>query len=105
MDQPQLIPDPKPPASQRKVQLAVKRDMRALKAAEVLDERAGIAETLVVLGEALDRARRDEDTWAGAAAARELRQCYALLGVADGPDELDELLRELSTPVGDTTQP
>ena len=102
MDQPQLIPDPPLTRAQRRTELAVKRDMRALRSAGELTERAGLAETVAVLARAVDRADRDRDSWAAAAAARELRQVYALLGPLAEPDELDELIRELSTPVGHT---
>lgn len=103
--QAELFPDEPTTRGERKVALAVKRDVRKLKKAGELDEREGLAETLVVLAEAVDRARKTRDTWAAAAAGRELRQVYALLGPTADPDEFEQLIRELSTPLGDTPQP
>jgi hypothetical protein len=99
-----LLPVPPLPRKERHTELAAKRDLRGLRGRGDLSERQALAEVALVLARAVDRADREQETWAAAAAARELRQVYALLlEPTTTPDELDRFLDELRTPLGDTT--
>jgi hypothetical protein len=98
-----LLPSPALPRKDRHTELAAKRDLRGLAGRGDLSERKALAEAVLVLARAIDRADRQQETWAAAAAARELRQIYALLEPTTSPDELDRFLDELRSPLGDTT--
>ncbi len=102
-EQLELLPTGVAPRRLRHTELAAKRDLRGLTGRGDLTERQALAETVLVLARAIDRADRDQETWAAAAAARELRQIYALLEPSSAPDELDRFLDELRAPVGDST--
>jgi hypothetical protein len=102
-EQLELIPSGVPPRKHRRTELAAKRDLRGLAGRGDLSERKALAEAVLVLARALDRADHEQETWAAAAAARELRQIYALLEPTTSPDELDRFLDELRSPLGDTT--
>jgi hypothetical protein len=102
-EQLELLPSGVPSRKHRHTELAAKRDLRGLAGRGDLNERKALAETVLVLARAIDRADREQETWAAAAAARELRQIYALLEPTTSPDELDRFLDELRSPLGDST--
>jgi hypothetical protein len=102
-EQLQLIPTGPAGRKLRHTELAAKRDLRGLRGRGDLSERQALAEAVLVLARAIDRADHEQETWAAAAAARELRQIYALLEPSTSPDELDRFLDELRSPLGDTT--
>jgi hypothetical protein len=98
-EQLELIPSGVPPRKLRHTELAAKRDLRGLRGRGDLSERQALAEAVLVLARAIDRADHEQETWAAAAAARELRQIYALLEPSTAPDELDRFLDELRSPL------